>query len=309
MIRQPASVIVAGPSCSGKSELVEHLVQENTLFYPPPKKIVYWYDRWQPRFDRMKHHMTFYKGPPPEGALIKWFKPDDHGILILDDLMEESGSDKRVLDLFTKDSHHRGITALYITQNLFPPGKFAKTINRNAHYMICFKSPRDKTGIRNLLLQVYPEKWRQVLQLFLKLTSRPFGYVMLDLHPASDDCLRIWSHLTNAEGAPQVHTFDGDINSRSLVASANRTMPRKRVTRRARGLPGVGRQRGGIVPFLQALLPALGSLGKAAAKGGVQAGSSYGVNKALTAAEKKRYKRKRQKQLRKRQHLQYGTYE
>ena len=176
---------------------------------------MYCYDRWQPRFDRMKKHM-FFKGLPPEGALVKWFKPEHHGILILDDLMEESGSDKRVLDLFTKDSHHRGITALYITQDLFPPGKFAKTINRNAHYVICFKSPRDKTGIRHLLLQVYPEKWRQVLKLFLKLTSRPFGYFMLDLHPGSDDCFRIWSHLTKEEGATRVHTFDEDINSRSL---------------------------------------------------------------------------------------------
>ena len=157
MIRQPSSVIVAGPSGSGKSELVEKLLKEKTLFDPPPKKVVYCYDRWQTRFDRMKKHIMFYKGLPPEGALVKWFKPEHHGILILDDLMEESGSDKRVLDLFTKDSHHRGIMALYITQDLFPPGKFAKTINRNAHYVICFKSPRDKTGIRHLLLQVYPE--------------------------------------------------------------------------------------------------------------------------------------------------------
>ena len=80
--------------------------------------------------------------------------------IILDDLMEELGNDKRVLDLFTKDSHHRGITALYLTQDLFPPGKFSKTINRNAHYAICSKSPRDKTGIHNLLVQVYPDKWR-----------------------------------------------------------------------------------------------------------------------------------------------------
>ena len=151
--------------------------------------MVYCYDRWQPRFDRMKKHsnVLFYKGLPPEGALVKWFKPEHHGILILDYLMEESGNDKRVLDLFTKDSHHRGITALYLTQDLFPPGKFAKTINRNAHYAICFKSPRDKRGIRNLLLQVYLDKWPRVLQLFLRLTARPFGYFMLDLHPASDE--------------------------------------------------------------------------------------------------------------------------
>lgn len=74
--------------------------------------------------------------------------------------------------------------------------------------MICFKCPRDKTRIRNLLLQVYPEKWRKVLKLFLRLTARPFGYFMLDLHPASDDRFRIWSHLTKREGKPQLHTFE-----------------------------------------------------------------------------------------------------
>lgn len=154
MIRQPASVIIAGHSGSGKSELVEQLLKEKTLFHPPPKKVVYCYDRWQSRFDCMKKQskVLFYKGLPPQGALVKWFKRDQHGILNLDDLMEESGNDKCVLDLFTKDSHHRGITTLYLMQDLFPPGKFAKTINRNTHYVICFKSPRDKTGIRHLLL-------------------------------------------------------------------------------------------------------------------------------------------------------------
>ena len=38
MIRQPASVIVAGPSGSGKSELVEKLLKEKTLFHPPSEK-------------------------------------------------------------------------------------------------------------------------------------------------------------------------------------------------------------------------------------------------------------------------------
>lgn len=61
-------MIIAGPSGSGKSELVEQVLKEKTLVYPYPKKIVY-YDRWQPRFDRMKQQskVTFYKGLPPEG--------------------------------------------------------------------------------------------------------------------------------------------------------------------------------------------------------------------------------------------------
>ena len=72
------------------------------------------------------------------------------------------GQDKRVLDLFTKDSHHRNITVLYLTQDLFPPGKFSKTINRNAHYIVAFKNPRDQTGIRTILLQAFPDRWRRL---------------------------------------------------------------------------------------------------------------------------------------------------
>ena len=67
-------------------------------------------------------------------------------MLVLDDLMDEGGRDKRVLDLFTKHSHHRNITILYLCQDLFPPGPYAKTVSRNAHYIVCFKNPRIAQG-------------------------------------------------------------------------------------------------------------------------------------------------------------------
>ncbi len=37
--------------------------------------------------------------------------------------MSQCSNDPRVADLFTRGSHHRGISVLYLTQNLFPPGK------------------------------------------------------------------------------------------------------------------------------------------------------------------------------------------
>ena len=58
--------------------------------------------------------------------------------------MEEAGNGKCVLDLFTKESHHRGIADLYLCQDLFPPGRFGKTISCNDHYVIAFKNPHDK---------------------------------------------------------------------------------------------------------------------------------------------------------------------
>ena len=162
--------------------------------------------------------------------LTQWFGRTRGGVLVLDDLMEEGGQDKRVLDLFTKDSHHRNITVLYLTQDLFPPGKFSKTINRNAHYIVAFKNPRDQTGIRTILLQAFPDRWRQVLRLFKRVTSRPFGYLMLDVHPASDDRYRLWSHLTPREGKAQVHTLRADVPAvRKRVATRTRTStPAKR---------------------------------------------------------------------------------
>lgn len=56
--------------------------------------------------------------------------------------------------------------------------------------------------------------------------------------------------------------------------------------------PRVGKQRGGIAPFLAAAIPALVAGGKAAAMGGLGAAANYGTLKILQALEKKKYKRR-----------------
>ena len=76
---------------------------------------------------------------------------------------------------------------------------------------MAFKNPRDQTGIHTILLQAFPDRCRQVLHLFKRVTSRPFGYLMLDVHPASDDRYRLSSHLTPREGHAQVHTLPVDV--------------------------------------------------------------------------------------------------
>ena len=66
MIRQPSSVIIDGPSGSGKSELVEQWLLYLNVFQVKPNKIEYAYDRWRPRFDRMqkKDGIQFHRGLP-----------------------------------------------------------------------------------------------------------------------------------------------------------------------------------------------------------------------------------------------------
>lgn len=72
----------------------------------------------------------FHEGIPESDHLTSWFPKG--GLLVLDDLMAEGGEDKELLDLFTKHSH-QNITVLYLCQDMFPPGKYAKSISRNAH--------------------------------------------------------------------------------------------------------------------------------------------------------------------------------
>ena len=182
-----------------------HLLLDNAdLFAVPPETIHYCYGSWQKGFEKLKKGgVKFHEGIPDSEALPRWFS--EGGVLVLDDLMDEGSNDKRVLDLLTKHSHHQGITVIYLCQDLFPNGKFAKTISRSAHYIVAFKNPRDQLGIRNLLLQSFPTQWQAVLDTFRKVTERPFGYMLLDLHPASQDDQRILSHLLKDKGFVRCH--------------------------------------------------------------------------------------------------------
>ena len=95
--------------------------------------------------------------------------------------MTEGGEDKELLDLFTKHSKEQNITVLYLCQDMFTLWKYPKSISRNA-----FKNPRDQLGIRNLLLNAFPTYWQDAMDVYQKVIERPSGYIVLDLHPASD---------------------------------------------------------------------------------------------------------------------------
>jgi len=62
-------------------------------------------------------------------------------LLIIEDLLSETN--QLVSDIFTKISHHRNISVINMTQNVFDKNKFATTISLNAHYLVLFKNPGD----------------------------------------------------------------------------------------------------------------------------------------------------------------------
>ena len=116
----------------------------------------------------------------------------DSSLTVLDDLMSQCSNDQRVSDIFTRGSHHHGICVLYLTQNLFPPGKLPRTISLNSHYMVIFRNPRDSLGISTLAKQMFPKNTNYLMEAFDDATSKPYGYLMIDCHQLTPEsmCLR-----------------------------------------------------------------------------------------------------------------------
>ena len=81
-------------------------------------------------------------------------------LLILDDMMGELSQE--ITNLFTKHAHHRTLSVIFTTQNIFDKNKYMRTISLNATYLIMFKSPRDGSQIAYLSRQMRPDNPRIV---------------------------------------------------------------------------------------------------------------------------------------------------
>ena len=176
---------VAGPTSSGKTWFVFRLIKHAySVINPPPEKIVYCYGEFQPSFAEFPT-VEFQEGLPN----VDRFDGRQRVLLIIDDLMNEV--DQNVSNLFTKLSHHRNVSVVFLTQNLFHRNKFVRTMNLNTHYIVLFKNPRDAGQVAVLARQMYPGKSKFVVEAYEDATKEPYGYLLINLRPETDDRYRI----------------------------------------------------------------------------------------------------------------------
>ena len=114
----PFSMIVAGPSRSGKTYwVINLLLNAKERIKPTPTKIVYCYAHWQPKYDVLKKHIPavqWHEGMPTKSYLDEI----SNAIVILDDLMADSVNNQTVMSIFTERSHHQNISVILLLQNL-----------------------------------------------------------------------------------------------------------------------------------------------------------------------------------------------
>ena len=120
-------------------------------------------------------------------------------LLVIDDLMQETND--TVANIFTKISHHRNVSVLYLAQNLFPKNKHARTISLNSHYLVLFKNPRDAGQFAVLARQMYPNGSKFAVEAFKDATEQPYGYLLVDLKPDTEERLRLRTNVFPGEQA------------------------------------------------------------------------------------------------------------
>jgi len=164
----------------------------STMIEPAPSKIVYCYGEYQQLFCNYPQ-VVFHQGLPD----LNDFDGSEPTLVVIDDLMHETN--ETVANLFTKGSHHRNVSVVYLAQNLFPKNKFARTMSLNAHYMVLFKNPRDVSQFANLARQMYPKRSQFAVEAFKDATREPYSYLLVDLRPEQDDDLRLRTNIFPGE--------------------------------------------------------------------------------------------------------------
>ena len=122
---------------------------------------------------------------------------------MFDDQMIDASKDKRIVNLFTRGSHHRNLSVIYIVQNLFHQGKGSRSISLNSHYLVLFKNPRDKLQILTLAKQMYPRQNDFILKQHEEAVKRPFGHLLIDLKTTTQDNCPLRTNVLGEEGFNQ----------------------------------------------------------------------------------------------------------
>ena len=186
--RHPFTAIVSGPTQCGKSTFVLRLIRNaSTMIHPPPQDIIYCYSEYQSAFmGPGLQTVEFHEGLPETDR----FDGKRRTLLVIDDLMDEAG--ESVSKIFTKISHHRNVSVVFLTQNLFHKNKHMRTMSLNTHYMILFKNPRDVTQFAALARQMYSTGWKFAVEAFKDATSSTaHGYLLVDLKPDTEERFRL----------------------------------------------------------------------------------------------------------------------
>ena len=198
--KTPFRSFLCGPSMSGKTTLLAKIIQNcDKMFLEKPKKIYYCYSIWQESYDKIKAIDTtipiqFIRGLDVFNSI------ESNSWLIIDDLAESIEQfSHEMLQLFTVRSHHEHISVTLVLHNLFHQSKCMRTLALNCTVYIIYRVVRDSSSLITLNKQIYPGAPKFLLSAYTQATSKPYGYILLDLNQSTPEDLRVVTDIFDNE--------------------------------------------------------------------------------------------------------------
>ena len=108
-------------------------------------------------------------------------------LLCFADSCVEICNSKAFVDIATA-GRHRGLRTIYIKHNLFHQSKLGRDVELQNTHNVLFKSPRAVMQVTTLSTQFGLVS--ELVHCYRGATSVPFGHLLIDLSPRTDDRLR-----------------------------------------------------------------------------------------------------------------------
>ena len=190
--RNQVFISLVGPSETGKTQLIYNWLKIGT-FQPTFDKIYFFHQHSQPLCDVMQkeiENLEFVQGVNFE--FISSLKNNGTKyLLIFDDSCEEICNSKPFVDIATT-GRHRCLSTIYIKHNLFHQSKLGRDVELQNTQFVLFKSPRDVMQVTTLSAQL--GLGSELVDWYRDATFVPFGRLLIDLSPRTDDGLRYCSN-------------------------------------------------------------------------------------------------------------------
>ena len=146
-------------------------------------------------------------------------------MLFFDHSGEEICNSKAFNDIATADSH-LSLSTIYIKHNLFHQSKLGRDVELQNTHIVLLKSRRDVMQVTTL--STHLGLGSELVDWYRNATSVPFGHMLIDLSPRTDNCLRnctntgcISSKFYNPDRLKQSKFLDDELSKCSNLFPTN----------------------------------------------------------------------------------------
>ena len=117
-------------------------------------------------------------------------------MLLFDDSCEDSFDTKTFVDIATA-GRYRSLSTIYLKHKFFHQSKLGNDVELQNTHIVLFKSPRDIMQVTTIDAQL--SLGLQLFDRYRDATSVPFGHLLIDLSPRTDDR---FCYCTNSGSVP-----------------------------------------------------------------------------------------------------------